>query len=113
MADGAGGPLAGLLANCGGVDREALAGGHTTCLRLVPDAAETEERESDTYYTVRGNQWQSLHKTFGSYPYATVGAQYSAVSETIFGDPLDAGKTMGLSPYGKPTPRAAGPATSG
>lgn len=32
----------------------------------------------------------------------TLGGMYSAVAQQIFGDPMDAGKVMGLAPYGKP-----------
>lgn len=35
--------------------------------------------------------------------FGTLGGMYSAVAAQIFGDPLEAGKVMGLAPYGQPT----------
>jgi carbamoyltransferase len=38
----------------------------------------------------------------GMWRFFTLGGMYSAVAEQIFGDPMDAGKVMGLAPYGEP-----------
>lgn len=35
--------------------------------------------------------------------FGSVGGMYAAAATRIFGDPLDAGKVMGLAPYGKPS----------
>lgn len=41
--------------------------------------------------------------TNGMSRFFSLGGMYSAVAEQIFGDPMEAGKVMGLAPYGKPT----------
>jgi len=35
-------------------------------------------------------------------PFGSVGGMYSAVADLVFGDPLEAGKVMGLAPFGRP-----------
>ena len=100
VADGAGGPISALLANCSGADRDALAAGAMGFLNLRPDAAPDDVRENDTFFRVASGGWEPLHKTAGYDPKSTLGAEYGGVSAVLFGDALDAGKTMGLSPYG-------------
>jgi carbamoyltransferase len=39
----------------------------------------------------------------GMLPFATIGHMYASVSQQIFGDYLEAGKVMGLAPYGRET----------
>jgi carbamoyltransferase len=39
----------------------------------------------------------------GMLPFATIGHMYASVSKQIFGDYLEAGKVMGLAPYGRET----------
>jgi carbamoyltransferase len=45
--------------------------------------------------------WLENHK--GMLPFATIGHMYASASKQIFGDYLEAGKVMGLAPYGTPT----------
>ena len=41
--------------------------------------------------------------TDGMSAFASIGGMYSAVAQQIFGELMDAGKVMGLAPYGRPT----------
>jgi len=41
-------------------------------------------------------------KSGGMWPFFSLGGMYSAAAQQIFGDPMEAGKVMGLAPYGKP-----------
>lgn len=70
--------------------------------------------EKDSYYYYDGQKLKTLYKDFSpmglffkNYPMHpkstqhSIGGIYGAVSEYIFGDMMDAGKLMGLAPYGK------------
>lgn len=47
--------------------------------------------------------WTATASARRSLPrFGSLGGMYSAVAELIFGDPLEAGKVMGLAPYGQP-----------
>ena len=46
-------------------------------------------------------EWLEKH-TGGMWRFFSLGGMYSAVAQQIFGDPMEAGKVMGLAPYGKP-----------
>ena len=49
-----------------------------------------------------GNEWLDLSRP-GMPRFSTLGGMYSAAAAQIFGDPLEAGKVMGLAPLGLPT----------
>lgn len=52
-------------------------------------------------HTVAGARWVEKHPR-GMWGFATLGGMFSAASQQIFGNPMDAGKVMGLAPYGEP-----------
>lgn len=71
--------------------------------------------EKDSYYFFDGKDLQPLYKDFSqidlaNHPYPvhlptsrhSIGGYYAMVSEYCFGNADDAGKLMGLAPYGKP-----------
>src|SRR6185436_14142497 len=69
--------------------------------------------ETISLYSASGTQISPLEKHLGSGHWLTLndfempsfgslGGMYSAVAQQIFGEPMDAGKVMGLAPYGEP-----------
>lgn len=52
-------------------------------------------------YLVENGQWLVLRGS-GMPCFRTLGGMYAAAAKQIFGDPTEAGKVMGLAPYGKP-----------
>jgi carbamoyltransferase len=99
VVDGGGGPLGGLLANCSGPEPDSLSGGSVTIQNLSPYEGE-ESREVESFYVFNDGACRILRKIVGHW--CGIGAVYGHASKLIFGDYLDAGKTMGLAPYGRP-----------
>lgn len=99
VVDGAGGPLDGLVANCAGPEAEALRGGSVTVQNLSPYKG-GGSKEHESFYHFDGKGWTAHRKIIGDW--CGIGAVYGSASKLIFGDYLDAGKTMGLAPYGQP-----------
>ena len=52
-------------------------------------------------HVVERGAWLTLYDT-GMPEFGSLGGMFSAVAQQIFGNPMDAGKVMGLAPYGKP-----------
>lgn len=102
VVDGAGGPLGGLLANCGGPEPASIAGGAAVVQNLSPYEGDGA-RELESFYEFTGEGGRLLRKVVGHW--CGIGAVYGHVSKLVFGDYLDAGKTMGLAPYGRPYPQ--------
>jgi len=100
VVDGAGGPLGGLLRNCEGPEPEAIAKGSVIVQNLSPHEGEGS-RELESFYRFTGGRCETLRKVVGHW--CGIGAVYGHMSKLIFGDYLDAGKTMGLAPYGRPS----------
>lgn len=101
VVDGAGGPLGGLLANCTGPEPAAIASGKVTVQNLSPFEGDGS-RELESFYQFNDQGCEVLRKVVGHW--CSIGAVYGHISKLIFGDYLDAGKTMGLAPYGRPHP---------
>lgn len=102
VADSSGGPLKNLKHNCSGPEGKALGNGTTILQNLKVGFADSGlERES--FYQIDGDEWKVLRKIIGNQ--GGIGSAYGSASEFLFGDCLDAGKTMGLAPYGCPNPR--------
>jgi carbamoyltransferase len=99
VADGNGGSMGGLLHDCQGPEPESVRNGSTIVQNFLTDHEETA-RELESFYYCDGRQWTILRKVVGDCD--GIGARYGGVSSLLFGNPLDAGKTMGLSPYGTP-----------
>lgn len=99
VADGSGGPLSGLYRYCNGPEPTALRFSSAPVENLAPDGSPSA-RELESFYLVVEGKWRVLRKVVGIGQ--GIGAQYASASELLFGDFLDAGKTMGLAPYGIP-----------
>lgn len=97
VADGAGGPLHGLTEYCAGPEVKSLRQRETVIHNLLPTKSE-DARESESFYHFEGAQCHCLRKVVGNW--CGIGAQYGSASDWLFGDCLDAGKTMGLAAYG-------------
>lgn len=67
--------------------------------------------ERESFYQVIRDEWTVLRKIIGIE--GGIGSAYGSASEFLFGDCLDAGKTMGLAPYGRPDLRNLFLETSG
>lgn len=102
VADGMGGPLHGLKHHCSGPEPRAIVDGDTIVENLTADGSETAASEQESFYHFGPNQHQTLRKIVGNWH--GIGAVYATVSQLLFDDCLNAGKTMGLAPYGKPSP---------
>jgi len=99
IVDGAGGPFGGLLKNCTGPEPEAIASGSVVVQNLSPYEGDGS-RELESFYQFGAQGGKVLRKILGHW--CGIGAVYGHVSKLVFGDYLDAGKTMGLAPYGRP-----------
>ncbi len=102
VADGNGGSMRGLLQECQGPEPESVRNGSTIVQNFLSENAESV-RELESFYYCDGRQWTILRKIVGDCD--GIGARYGAISSIIFQNPLDAGKTMGLAPYGTPDKR--------
>jgi carbamoyltransferase len=107
VADGTGGPLNGLLNNCGGPEPASLSRGEVMIQNLLTDYPDTAAEDPDSaqelesFYHFDGQRWHTLRKILGHY--GGIAARYGAVSSLLFETLFDAGKTMGLAPFGKPS----------
>ena len=110
VADGSGGPLKSLIYNCAGPEREAFMKG-TPILQDLNAGFNDRGLERESFYQVIRDEWTVLRKIIGIE--GGIGSAYGSASEFLFGDCLDAGKTMGLAPYGRPNPRKLFLETSG
>ncbi len=99
VADGNGGSMGGLLHDCQGPEPESIRNGSVLVQNFLTENTEAA-RELESFYYCDGRQWSTLRKIVGDCD--GIGARYGAVSSLLFENPLDAGKTMGLAPYGKP-----------
>jgi carbamoyltransferase len=52
-------------------------------------------------HVVERGTWLGMHDS-GMPSFGSLGGMFSAVAQQIFGEPMDAGKVMGLAPYGEP-----------
>src|SRR6185369_12086086 len=102
IVDGAGGPFGSMLKNCGGPEPEQVSKGSVLVQNLSPFEGDGS-RELESFYRFDDNGGECLRKVIGHW--CGIGAVYGHASKLIFGDYLDAGKTMGLAPYGRPYPR--------
>jgi carbamoyltransferase len=98
IADGAGGFIDGLTSNCEGPEVDALRKGDVIIQNFLGEKTEFA-RELESFYNCDGKNWRTLRKVIGDDD--GIGARYGAITSILFGNLLDAGKTMGLAPYGK------------
>jgi carbamoyltransferase len=96
VADGSGGLLDGVTRECSGPEAESIHRGETAVQLLGNPTHNIRELES--FYHCNGQNWKTLRKVVGDDD--GIGARYGAVTSLLFGNLLDAGKTMGLAPYG-------------
>lgn len=99
IVDGAGGPFGAMLKNCTGPEPEQIISGSVLIQNLSPFEGEGS-RELESFYRFTDQGSEVLRKIIGHW--CGIGAVYGHTSKLIFGDYLDAGKTMGLAPYGRP-----------
>jgi carbamoyltransferase len=96
VADGSGGSLDGVTRECAGPEAESLRRGETI-VQLLGEPTQNI-RELESFYNCDGQNWKTLRKVVGDDD--GIGARYGAVTALLFGNLLEAGKTMGLAPYG-------------
>jgi carbamoyltransferase len=101
IVDGAGGPFGAMMKNCSGPEPQQIAAGSVVIQNLSPFEGDGS-RELESFYRFTDQGGEVLRKIIGHW--CGIGAVYGHVSKLIFGDYLDAGKTMGLAPYGSPYP---------
>src|SRR5690242_8844723 len=101
IVDGAGGPFGAMLKNCQGPEPEQVKNGSVLIQNLSPFEGDGS-RELESFYRFTDKGGELLRKVIGHW--CGIGAVYGHASKLIFGDYLDAGKTMGLAPYGRPAP---------
>ena len=101
IVDGAGGPFGAMLKNCRGPEPEQVRAGSVLVQNLSPFEGDGS-RELESFYRFNDKGGECLRKVIGHW--CGIGAVYGHASKLIFGDYLDAGKTMGLAPYGRPYP---------
>lgn len=101
IVDGAGGPFGAMMKNCTGPEPEKIAQGSVAIQNLSPFEGDGS-RELESFYRFNDQGGEILRKVIGHW--CGIGAVYGHASKLIFGDYLDAGKTMGLAPYGRPHP---------
>lgn len=99
VTDGSGGKAELIASNCSGPEAESIANGSTVIQNIDQEMVETSA-EYESFYHFNAGQWKCLRKTVGKTN--GIGAVYSRASQLLFGDPLDCGKTMGLSSYVPP-----------
>jgi carbamoyltransferase len=99
IADGSGGLLDGLARDCEGPEVESIRKGEATIQNFLGERTENA-RELESFYHCDGKRWKILRKVVGDND--GIGARYGAITSILFGNLLDAGKTMGLAPYGRP-----------
>ncbi|HEY2963182.1 MAG TPA: carbamoyltransferase C-terminal domain-containing protein [Pyrinomonadaceae bacterium] len=102
IVDGAGGPFGAMLKNCRGPEPEQVKSGAVPVQNLSPFEGDGS-RELESFYRFSDKGGELLRKVIGHW--CGIGAVYGHASKLIFGDYLDAGKTMGLAPYGQPYPK--------
>ena len=106
VADGNGGTLNGLRMHCSGPEPDQIRAGNFPIQNLLEDegynAGRSPEQavELESFYLFTGGKWKVVRKILGMN--GGVGGRYGAVSSLLFDNPLDAGKTMGLAPFGDP-----------
>jgi carbamoyltransferase len=98
VVDGAGSPVADFT-----VEEQDVLEGHFgdgwETISLY-SAADTRLTPLDKHAVERG-EWLSMRE-MGMPSFGSLGGMYSAVAQQIFGDPMEAGKVMGLASYGQP-----------
>lgn len=99
IADGSGGLLDGLMRDCEGPEVEAIRKGEPIIQNFLGERIDNA-RELESFYQCEGKNWNTLRKVIGDND--GIGARYGAITSILFGNLLDAGKTMGLAPYGRP-----------
>ncbi len=102
IVDGAGGPFGAMLKNCTGPEPEKINSGAPVMIQNLSPFEGDGSRELESFYRFTDQGGEVLRKVLGHW--CGIGAVYGHVSKLIFGDYLDAGKTMGLAPYGRPYP---------
>lgn len=101
IIDGMGSPTSDLSADeCNALIDPGISGGETTS---IYHASGTTLKALEKHMIDQG-RWLNSPPEGASMPtFGSLGGMFSAAAAQIFGDPMDAGKVMGLAPYGTPT----------
>lgn len=96
-----------------GVGSRSEALGEDEVAAILDPGLRTGSLESTSLYRADGHELVALEKNMvlrgewyreveGVPTFGTLGGMFSAVARQVFGEPMDAGKVMGLAPYGRP-----------
>lgn len=98
VVDGAGSPVADLTAG----EQKVIHGNLNDSWETISfySASDTSVEPLEKHVVERG-AWFEMHDS-GMPEFGSLGGMFSAAAQQIFGNPTDAGKVMGLAPYGEP-----------
>lgn len=99
VIDGTGSPATDFTADERGVVKQSVDDGWETISLYV--ASDTSVVPLEKHVVARGG-WLRFYER-GMPAFGSLGGMYSAVAKQIFSDPMEAGKVMGLAPYGTPS----------
>jgi carbamoyltransferase len=98
VVDGAGSPVEDFTAEEYGLLKRSVDDGwETISLYFGSDTTLTPVEK----HVVERGAWLAMRES-GMASFGSLGGMYSAVAQQIFGEPMEAGKVMGLAPYGQP-----------
>lgn len=98
VVDGAGSPVEDFTADEHDILTRSFDNGWETISLYSGEATTVMPLEK---HVVENGAWLAMHDT-GMPSFGGLGGMYSAVAQQIFGEPMEAGKVMGLAPYGEP-----------
>jgi carbamoyltransferase len=98
VVDGAGSPVEDFTAEERDVLRRSFDDGWETISLYSAAATSVTPLEK---HVVDHGAWLAMRES-GMPSFGSLGGMYSAVAQQIFGEPMEAGKVMGLAPYGEP-----------
>jgi carbamoyltransferase len=98
VVDGAGSPVEDFTAHEHDVLKRSFDDGWETISLYSGEAIAVMPLEK---HVVERGAWLAMHES-GMPSFGSLGGMYSAVAQQIFGEPMEAGKVMGLAPYGEP-----------
>ncbi len=99
VVDGAGSPYEDLTPEEQAACKWPVAAGAEIISLYAADGTQIKPLEK---HLVANGAWANQNKE-GLFQFGSLGGMYSVVAAQIFGDLLEAGKVMGLAPYGQPT----------
>ncbi len=101
VVDGGGGPFFDIKQHCDDHRLLSYSDDELILQELTPVSYQPN-RERESFFSFRGSDITAHRRIIGSETYAGIAGHYGTITEVIFGDTLDSGKTMGLSTFGLP-----------